>query len=428
MNETMKKLSSILFLFLAVGLMAQVPKPAAPQTEPIALVGGTIHLGTGEVIEGGIITFSEGKITSVGTSVDLAGYRQIDVSDQHVYPGLILPNSSLGLTEVNAVRATRDFAEVGDVIPHVRSLIAYNTDSELIPTLRRNGIQLAQISPKGGRVKGTSSVVKLDGWNWEDAAYAIDDGVHMEWPRQMLPPRWWMNETKERENEKYDEQVKSIMKLISDAKSYTSIDQADKNLKLEAMRGVLDGSQRLYVAANDAREIIQAITSLKKAGIPNVVLVGGADSWRVTDLLKKNEIPVIVEETHSLPARDDEHIDLKYRLPALLQDAGIMVAVQYEDVMSSRNLAFQVGSVAAYGTSKEMALQMITLNAAKILGIAQRTGSLESGKDANIIVSKGDLLDMRSNEVTHSFIVGREVVLDGKQELLYERFKAKYSE
>lgn len=420
----------IVTLIVATGTLAQVPAPAPPQSEPIAIVNGTVHVGNGEVLENATITFENGKITAVSSShgMDLSGSRQIDASGKHVYPGLILPLTTLGLEEIEAVRSTLDFSETGNLNPHVRTAVAYNSDSELIPTMRFTGIQLAQVVPGGGRIEGTSSVMQLDAWNWEDALYAEDDGVHLNWPSLTFGPRWWLGETERRNNTKYDEQVKEIIQLIQDTKSYMDVTPSAKNLMLEAMIPVLKGEKRMYVYSNRPAEIVEAIQTLKGLEIPDLVLTGAEDVWYVKDLIKEHKIPVLLENVHRRPDREGEDVDLPYKLPALLHKEGILVGLTHSSGMlaSSRNLPFFAGTVAAHGVDKETALAMVTSHPARILGIADRTGTLEKGKDANIVVSTGDLLDMRTNDVVFSFIQGREVSLHALQQRLYEKFKEKY--
>lgn len=418
----------IITLIIGFSAIAQVPTPAPSQSEPIAIVNGTAHIGNGEVLEDAVILFDNGKITSVTNegTVDLSGYRKLDATGKHIYPGLISPVISLGLVEVEAVRATLDEREVGDFNPHVRSIVAYNTDSEAIPTMKFTGIQIAQVTSKGGRIPGTSSIVQLDAWNWEDAIYKKNDGVHVNWPALSFAPRWWKGETERRENENYQQQVNELIQFIEDAKSYHELGTESENLKLESMKAVFTGDKRLFLAANRTEQIIEAIQSLKKLGISNIILVGGADAWYVKDLLKENDIPVLLTDVHRTPNRTEDEIDLPYRLPAILHNEGILVGLTYGDVRSARNLPFYAGTAAAYGVNKEEALAMITANTAKILGIADKTGTLEVGKDANIVISTGDLLDMRTNNIEHSFIQGREVDLVALQQRLYQKYKARY--
>lgn len=421
----------ILALLVSVLVWAQVPAPAGQQESPIAIVNGTAHLGNGKVINNAIITFKAGKIEQVSaTKIDLAGYKIVDAVGQHIYPGLILPVTRLGLEEVSSVRASRDYQETGDMNPNIRSLVAYNTDSEIIPTMKFNGIQLAQITPQGGRISGTSSVVQLDAWNWEDAAYKADIAVHMSWPSPTYGARWWMGETERRENKNYDQEIADIKDLFEQVMSYSVVKPATKNLKLDAMLGLLDGSKTLFVEAERAEQIISAITTIKELGVEKMVLVTSTDVWYAKDLLKQYNIPVLLENVHSNPGRDEEGVDLTYKLPGMLDEAGILVGLTHNSGMlaNSRNLPFYAGTVAAYSGDKEKALAMVTSNTAKILGIEDRTGTLEAGKDANIVICQGDLLDMRTSVVNYSFIQGREVQLEALQQRLYEKFRKKYAE
>lgn len=413
---------------------AQVP--AAPQSKSILLLGGIAHIGTGQVIPNSAIGFKNGKIELVADATvikfDKSQWEEIiDVSGKHVYPGIIAPNITLGLREMDAVRASNDYQESGSTNPNVHSLIAFNTDSRLIPTVRSNGILLTQATPRGGYISGTSSVMALDGWNWEDAVYKSDDGIHMNWPRLMVPTGWTDDgPTGWEKNKNYDKAVIAINKFFSDAKAYceqTSV--TEKNLRFEAMRGVYDGSRNLYVNASNVREITEALQFCVKAGVKKPVLVGGTDSYMVTDLLKQYNIPVILGRVHSLPARVDEDIDMPFKTPSLLKEAGILYCLSNEgdmEAMGARNLPFQAGTTAAYGLSKEEALMSITLNTAKILGIDKTYGSLEVGKDAILFVSTGDALDMKSNNIEQAFIRGAKVDLDNQQKQLYNKYKTKY--
>lgn len=429
----MKKLSYIFFLVTAgFGAFAQVPEPVAAQQKPILLMNGTAHIGNGEVIENSVVAFENGKITLVGDArtvrLDMSGFEVISIEGKHVYPGLILPNTQLGLEDISAVRATLDKEEVGDMNPNVRALVAYNTDSEVIPTLRFNGILLAQSTPLGDLIAGSSSVMMLEGWNWEDAVYKADDGIHIYWPSKMFSPRWWMGETEPRTNPDYKLASAKLETFIADAKAYSEVQNpAVVNHKLEAMRGVFNGEKKLYLHANRRIEIMEGLQFVKSNGANSIVLVGGTDAQYVMPYLKENNIPVLVADVHRVPGREDEDYDMPYRLPAILHEAGITVGLTYESLHNSRNLPFFAGTVAAYGgIDKEEALKMITSNTAKILGVGATTGTLEQGKDAHIVVSEGDLLDMRTSIVTHAFILGRLVNLDGKQQMLYDRFKRKY--
>ena len=431
----MKKLLTIAALALtAVAGYGQNPAPAKPQTKTIALMGGTVHIGNGQVIPNGVVLFSHGLITSVvdGTTVrlDLTNVETIDVSGKHIYPGIISPASTVGLEEIAAVRATVDKQEVGVLNPNIRSLIAYNTDSEIIPTIRNNGVLLTQAVPQGGTVSGSSSVMMADGWNWDDAVLKKDDGIWMNWP--VYFSRQFNFEdfsTVIKKNEKREEAIAALQATFADAKAYAATtNPTPVNLKLESMRGLFSGKQNLYVRADYAKDLIEAVTFAKAMGVPKVVLVGGEEAHRAVTFLKENNVPVILSALHRLPNREDEDVDLPYRMPGILQKAGILVSLSYADEWwRTRNLPFQAGTAVGFGvTDREEALKMITSNTAKIMGIDNLVGTLETGKQATLFVSAGDALDMRTNKIEQVFIQGRKVNLDDRHKRLYEIYKGKY--
>ncbi|MBL0330763.1 MAG: amidohydrolase family protein [Bacteroidetes bacterium] len=402
------------------------------------IMNGIAHIGNDSVIQNSIIGIKAGKIVLVADAttakIDPSGYDEvIDASGKHIYPGFIAPNSTLGLTEIESVRATNDFRETGTTLPNVRSLIAYNTDSKIIPTVRTNGVLLAQITPRGGLVSGTSSVVVLDGWNWEDAAYKIDDGIHINWPT--IQSRKYLDEDNIfpgpfEKNKDYIQQTNSLKKLFADAKAYNENQTKEEaNLRFEAMKGLYNGTQTLFIHSNTVKEMVEAINFVKENKITRVAIVGGKESWMITDLLKQNNISVIVSRVHDLPTYPEDDVDLPYKLPYLLQKAGVLFCLNNEGDMEApgaRNLPFLAGTASAYGLTKEQALKSITLNAAKILGIDKTTGSIEQGKDATLFISTGDALDMKSNNVEKAFVKGNSIDLKNDQTELYEKYKKKY--
>ncbi|MDA1371258.1 MAG: amidohydrolase family protein [Proteobacteria bacterium] len=430
----MKKLLGLSLLIIPLGLFsvvrAIVPVPAADQSEPIAIIGAVIHIGNGNVITNGIITFDEGLITAVGEAgagINLTDHLQIDIQGRHVYPGFVLPNSTLGLLEVNSVRATDDVLEEGDINASVRSAIAYNTDSEIIPANRFNGILTAQVAPQGGLISGSSTVFKLDGWNWEDAMLAEDIGLHMHWPsytQRERNPETGLFETVDNEN--YEGQTQLLHSLFQDAQAYSG---QPLNLNLLAMRPLFNGIAKLFIHADEAREIISAIRFARGYGVQDIVLVGGADAFAVKDFLLAQNVPVIYERIHELPLRDWQDVDTPFKTPFLLHDAGIKVGIGggATSIDRQRNLPFFAGTAAAYGLDRETALSMVTLTNAEILGVADRVGTLEVGKDATLFISEGDALDMRTSQVLGAYIQGRDIDLNGTQQQLYERFRDKYA-
>ncbi|PRY34159.1 imidazolonepropionase-like amidohydrolase [Spirosoma oryzae] len=432
----MKRLFISILCLASLTSVAQNPAPAKQQDHVIALMGGTAHLGNGQVIQNAIVLFDKGVITNVvdGTLVKLNlanGTEVIDVSGKHIYPGLISPASTVGLEEIEAVRATVDKQEVGVLNPNVRALIAYNTDSEIIPTIRNNGVLLTQAMPQGGAISGSSSVMMTDGWNWEDAVLKKDDGLWLNWPGYYASDFDLENFTRVvKKNDKRDEAISALRATFGDAKAYAAVSNpSPMNLRLEAMKGLFTGMQNLYVRADYAKDIVEAVQWAKAMGVAKVVIVGGEESHRVASFLKENNVPVILGALHRLPNREDEAVDLPYRLPGILQKAGVLVGLSYADEWwRTRNLAFQAGTAAGFGVADhEEALKMITANNAKILGIDGLVGTLEKGKHATLFVSSGDALDMRTNVVEHVFMQGRKVNLDDRHKRLYRMYKEKYT-
>lgn len=406
--------------------------PATAQKETIALTNATIHVGNGTVINNGTVVLKDGKITEVGANASTAGARVIDCTGKQIYPGLILTASQLGLIEVNSVRATIDASEIGEMNPSIRSIVAYNADSKVINTLRTNGILLANVIPAGGIISGSSSVVQLDAWNWEDAAYKTDIGIHLRMP-SLLNRRGGRRGGFGGQQSNVDpvkrglEQIEEVKAFFREAKAYLAETKHEStNLKFEAVKGLFDKKQKLFIHCNIVKEMLLAIDFSKEFGL-DVVLVGAIDSWQIADLLKQNNIAVILNQLHDLPAMIDDDIDQPFKTPAMLQKAGILFTINDDDGNSRyRNLPFNAGTASAYGLTREEALTAITLNAATILGIADKTGSIETGKDANIVVSEGDILDMRTNNIKHAFIQGRQVDLNNKQMQLADKYEKKY--
>ncbi|MFS4448876.1 amidohydrolase [Maribacter sp. 2307UL18-2] len=422
-----KNTLSVLLLMTGMFVWAQ-QTPAGAQTEAITITGVTAHIGDGTVVENCTIVFEAGKITALGSGETTKG-QIIDATGKHVYPGFIAPSKQLGLQEINAVRASNDSDEIGDIIPHVRSLIAYDAESKVVESMRPNGILIGQITPKGGRISGTSSIVQFDAWNWEDAAIKVDDGIHLNWPSSFRRGRWWMGEPRGlRPNKDYQKQVGEVETFMQNAAAYSDGGTKELNPAFSAMQGVFNGTQRLYVYADGEREIIDGITLAKKSGAKSIVLVGGYHAYKVTDFLKEHDIPVLVQYTHNTPEFDDDDYDLPYKLPKLLMDAGLLVAIQNGNASNfqTRNLPFYAGQVVGQGLDREKAIQLISGNTAKILGIDDSHGTLAVGKSATLFVSEGDALDMRTNVLSHAFIDGRAISLETHQTELWKRYSEKY--
>jgi imidazolonepropionase-like amidohydrolase len=431
--------STLLTVSLSLLQAQETVLPAKEQKGSFYLTNATIHIGNGKVIQNGTIKVTNGKIEAVGDNIAVpAGADNVtNLKGQDLYPGLILPSSTLGLIEISSVRATQDAREIGDMNPSVRSIVAYNSDSKVINTLRSNGILLANVVPQGNFVAGTSSVVQLDAWNWEDAAYKTDAGLHVYMPSLLPRPSFGgrgggfgMGNFGAQGGDPVKEgleKMEGLKTFFREAKAYQQLtDRKATNLKFEAVKDLFEKKQKLYMHATTAKQILVALDFVKEFGF-DMVIVGGSESYQVADLLKQHDVSVILQQPHSLPTAGDDDVDQPYKTAAQLKKAGVLFSISDDDSQTrGRNLAFNAGTAAAYGLDKEEALAAITLNAARIMGVADKTGSIEVGKDANIVVSSGDLLDMRNSNVTAAYIQGRKIDLTDKHKLLNDRFEQKY--
>ena len=403
--------------------------PGEKQTKKIIINNCFIHIGNGNTIKDGAVIFFEGKLTYVGKSVKLNDYLIdesiiIDAEGKHLYPGFIATNSSLGLVEIDAIRSTRDLDEIGDFLPHIRTIVAYNAESKIIESVRPNGVLIAQVSPRGGIISGKSSIVQLDAWNWEDAIIKLDEGIHLNWPS---PYTRNYRESRIRKNNNYSKLISSINDFFNKSKVSTS--ETQLNLPYEAMKGIYNGSETVYLHANYEKQIVDGVSFLKEKKIKNIVLVHGEETENQIDFLKKNKIPVIISKPHRLPMDEDQDPNYPYKLAKKLIDGGLLLSIDLSGSMertNTRNLPFFAGSFVAHGVDKEEALKLITLNAAKILKIDKKIGSIEVGKSATLFLSDGDALDMRTNNISHAYIDGRKISLETHQTELWDRYSKKY--
>lgn len=428
----MKKIIYSLLFFFVLGNINAQQTPADKQTTAISIEGATAHLGNGQVIENSLIMFNDGKITFVGSAM-LKIARQgtiINAKGKHIYPGFIAANASLGLVEIDAVKASDDQREIGTNNPHIRSLIAYNAESKIVESMRPNGVLMAQITPRGGTISGTSSVVQLDAWNWEDAALKTDNAIHVNWPGSFTRGRWWLGEDPAlKADKKYAANIDKIKSYFMDAKNYLASSKDKKHLPYEATKGLFNGSQKLFIHVSGPKEITDAITISKELGINNIVIVHGEGAESIADLLVKNNIPVVLDRPHRNPNNEDDAYDYTYTIAKTLVDKGVLVSLGMEgqmERMNTRNLPFYAGTFAAHGLDKEVALQLLTSNTAKILGIDDMVGTLEVGKDATLFISEGDALDMRTNQLSKAYIQGRDISLETHQTKLWKRYSNKY--
>lgn len=439
----MRKVVNLVLLMIAsVTSYAQANVlPAKAQKGVMYVKNATIHVGNGTVIENGTIVVRDGKIEKVGKDIVIPADAAdvVDANGKQVYPGLILPVSTLGLVEISSIRASNDSREIGDLNPNVRSIVAYNTDSKVINTLRSNGILAANIVPQGNFLAGSSSVVQLDAWNWQDASLKTDGGMHLFMPSLMPRPSFGRgggggrgaggpNAGPESDPVKEGlQQLEKLKEFFREAKAYLAAPSHEEmNLKFDAVKELLAKKQKFYVHANTVKQMLVALDFVKEFGF-DLVIVGASESWQIADLLKQHNVSVVLQQMHSLPTTTDDDVDQPYKTAAILQKAGVVFAISDDDSQTrGRNLAFNAGTAVTYGLDKEQALAAITLNAAKVMGVADKTGSIEAGKEANFVISSGDILDMSTSNVTDAFIQGRKVNLDDKQKQLNNRYEEKF--
>jgi len=406
------------------------PSPGKAQAKAVWITGATIHDGV-KAPYTGLVGFSNGRIHYVGSGseirLDATNSEIINAAGQHLYPGFIAPHTLLGLYEIEAVRATRDHTETGSLNPQVHALIAYNTDSRIVPTVRNHGVLLAQIAPEGGLISGRS-----DAWNWEDACVKAADGMYVQWPSMSnsTGPR---APSAEEQNKARNLTLGSLENYLNEARDYhlqspsndPSGNQRPINLKLASASGLWNGQTKVFVRVGDAKGMVAAVEFFARWDL-KPVLVGAEEADQIQDWLATQKIDLILPKVHRLPNREGDPVYSAYDAPARLARAGVRFGFSMDGAWNQRNLPYQAGHAVGFGLDTLRALQALTLDAARILGIDQRYGSLEVGKSATLFLSAGDALDMRGNNPTHAFVDGRRVNLDDKQKVLYRKFSEKY--
>lgn len=430
----MKNIQFLLCLLSVTISLKGQQTSAQQQVASVVIHGATLHIGDGTILTNSSLAIEDGKIAEIAPADRLVNTYDtaINGTGQHLYPGFIAANSTVGMVEIDAVRPTNDLNEIGTFLPNIRTLIAYNAESKVVESLRPNGILCAQVVPTRGRIAGSSSLVQLDAWNWEDAAIKIDEGMHIYWPRTYR--RGNRNKGEDPlvyDKKQYEKNITQLDDYLSEAKASLQRKATPKNIAYAALEPILKGKQTLYLHAKEKRQILDGIALLHSHGIKKIVLVGGDDAHLTLPTLKEKNIAVILSRPHRLPNTVDEDLKLPFKMGKILLDAGLTVTIDVSgrmERMNTRNLPFYAGTFAAYGVEKEKAVQMITLNAAKILGVDQQMGSLAVGKDATLFISAGDALDMRTNQLSHAFIQGRSISLETHQTKLWTRYTKKFEE
>ena len=433
----MRRTITTLLLAVITVSIASDQVPAPPQTHPILLMNATIHPVSADEIQRGAILFEKGIITAIGRRVTNLpdNTETIDLLGKHIYPGMIAAASVIGLTEIGAVAVTRDFSERGEVNPNVRAEVAYHPDSEIIPVTRSNGVLLAHSCPTGGLISGTSAVMMLDGWTWETSTLKAQTGLHINWPNMGAVRSRYFRITEEEASKRREETLKKLDTIFEEARRYLvakeAADQSGKieletDLRWEAMLPVLRREVPVFMHASEVRQIESAVEWANRQNV-KMVIVGGYDAWRVADLLKKYEIPVIYETVNSLPRRRWEDFDTPFTGPVKLYEAGVKYCISMGTGGASnhRNTPYEASKAASYGLPKDEALKSVTLYAAEVLGIADKAGSLEKGKDATLMITDGDPLEI-TTQVAQVYIQGKKIDMSDRHKILYDKYKEKY--
>ena len=424
----------VTFLLSPTVAKAQVRMTVPPQSEAVALRGATIHTVTNGVIENGTILFENGVIRAIGTDVEIpTGTRVVDVSGKHIYPGLIDAYSTVGISEIGSVDVSSDVNELGDFNPNVRAEVAVNAESRHIGTTRSAGVLVTLTTPGGGLISGMSSAMSLEGWDWEEMSIESAAALNVNWPNpnsgggrggrgrgfgpgpQESPPT-------------YAEQVQQLKDFFAEARAYRDATAAGEEVRTDsryaAMIPALNGEIPVVVSADGAAQINDAITWAQEEGV-RLVIRGGGDAIHVADRLVANDIPVILTSTMAAPGRDYEGYDGAYTMPARLHEAGVRFAISGgSGALYTNRLPWEAGVAVAFGLPEEEALKAVTINAAEFMGISDKVGSLEPGKQATLLITTGTPLDMTS-DIVQSYIQGREIDMNDIQKHFFDKYMEK---
>ena len=412
--------------------------PGTEQKRPILLRGGTLHTVTGDVLEEYDLLFAEGKIITIDEQIQPSPETDVlDIYGKHVIPGFIAGYTRIGLTEISAVKQTNDHSEIGEINPNVRANVAYNPDSDLIPVTRSNGVLTVNSAPSSGRIPGQSSVMYMDGWTWEDATLKHPSALNLNWPSMRFDFRKDAKKKEKEQREGYNKAIREMDLLVRDVRAYHHRKNAKErkaehkqksDLRLESMIPFIVFKEPIHIKANNVRQIEAAAKWSTKHDL-NIVIVGGADAWRIPEILVEKNIPVILLGVQNTPRRRFEPIHTPYKVPAMLQKAGVHFCISLDPGYPMdghvRTLPDEAMRAASWGLTKDQALRAITLSAAEILGVDEKIGSLDLGKDATFFISDNEPLT-QSNHPIKAYIQGREIDLSDRQKNLWNKYKEKY--
>ncbi|MBK7808194.1 MAG: amidohydrolase family protein [Saprospiraceae bacterium] len=391
------------------------------------LKNATLHTVSSSTYIGDIL-LKDGIIAEIGKSVsNPPNAKVIDCTGKHIYPGLIDSGSRLGLVEIDAVSLTNDFDEHGDFVPHMKALIAVNPNAVAIPVTRVNGVTTVFAKPDGGTFPGTGALIDLFGYSPEQMTCG-SERVIMRFPSTGRRGRW-DRRTDEDVKKDAEKALKNINDIWSIAVQYMKMDSASKadnqkwctnNPQMMALLPIVKGEQPLFIEVNSKNDIESALEWVSDKKL-KAVFTGVAEGWRVADKIAKANIPVITGPILNTPRRDNDRYDASYTNPSKMAKAGIKVALRTDNAENTRNLPFNAAFAAAYGMGIENALRSVTLTPAEIFGVADKYGSLDKGKVANIIVADGDPFETKT-KIEKLFIRGWSIPLESRQTLLYDEF------
>ena len=447
-TELRSPVASFARMILAVALVALLSAAAAaqdivgPSPQEMAPPGtfvirnARVVTVSGPVIENGAVVISNGRITAVGASVNApSGAQEIDARGLIVYPGLIDAETNLGLAEITgAVPASVDLAEVGDMNPHAQAWVAVNPHSSHVEVTRVAGVTNVLSMPTGGTISGQAALINLSGTTQREMALVPNAALVIDFPRagggfQFGPPQPISPDALSAR----DRRIDALRQMLRDAEAYgraqdahardpKSVPRPDTDLVLAALVPYVRGERSVVFRADRERDIRGAVRFAEEMKLKPVI-VGGSEAWKAAQFLKEKNVPVVVDSIWGLPLREDDPYDTLYENPAKLQRAGVRFAISTGDVGAHvRDLPFQAGMAVAFGLPHDEAIKSITLYPAQIMGVADRLGSIEVGKLANLVVTDGDILDARTN-VRHLFIGGRQIPLVSRHTVLYDQFK-----
>ena len=428
---TLTVISAVVAPLLPSSATAQVRMTVPPQSQPIALQGATIHTVTNGVIENGTILFDNGVITAIGTDVQLpAGTRVVDASGKHIYPGLIDAYSTVGISEIGSVDVSSDTNELGDFNPNVRAEVAVNAESRHIGTTRSAGVLVSLTTPGGGLISGMSSALNLEGWSWEEMSLESAAALNVNWPNPN-PRRGGRGGGRgggAGDAPTYEERVQELKDFFAEARAYRDAVAAGEEVRSDsryaAMIPALNGEIPVVVAADGAAQINDAITWGQGEGV-RIVIRGGRDAIHVADRLVSENIPVILTSTMAAPGRAYEGYDGAYSMPARLYEAGVKFAISGgAGALYTNRLPWEAGVAVAFGLPEEEAVKAVTINAAEFMGLDDRVGSLEAGKQATLLITTGNPLDMTTN-IEQAYIQGRELDMNDIQKHFFEKYMVK---